>query len=69
MRVWPWQLGTVDAQVAHEPEDALDPVVVPARREGGGLHLVGVRVGVRGRIRVRVGGSVRFRVRLGMGIA
>ena len=38
VRVWPWQLGTVDVEVAHEPEDALDPVVVPARREGGRVH-------------------------------
>ena len=37
-RVRPWQLGAVDAEVAHEPEDALDPVVVPARGEGGRVH-------------------------------
>mmetsp|Transcript_49880 Transcript_49880/g.162375 ORF Transcript_49880/g.162375 Transcript_49880/m.162375 type:complete len:351 (+) Transcript_49880:3-1055(+) len=32
------EVDAVDLEVAHEPEDALDPVIVPAGGEGGRLH-------------------------------
>eukprot|EP00965_Chrysotila_dentata_P131259 4339156-Pleurochrysis_carterae.AAC.2 len=32
------EVDAVNVQVAHEPQDAFDPVVVPARREGGRDH-------------------------------
>eukprot|EP00966_Prymnesium_polylepis_P295054 6813822-Prymnesium_polylepis.1 len=32
------EVDAVDVEVAHEPQDALDPVVVPPRGEGGRVH-------------------------------